>query len=71
MNGVFNGCQGCSEGFPKEEAGWKSRGATLPAHGKPSPCALFYSDLHQLQIGYSNCPKERQDVEQNFFNKAI
>ena len=41
--GGAEGWQGCSEGFPKSEARGKSRGAALPARGKPGPFRLFYS----------------------------
>ena len=34
--GLAKGWQGCSEGFPGGEARRKSRGAALPAEGKPS-----------------------------------
>ena len=46
--GVSEGWQGCSEGFPEGEARGKSRGAALPAQGKPRPSRLFYSDLHSI-----------------------
>ena len=42
------GWQGCSEEFPKGEARGKSRGAALPARGKPRPSQLFYLDLHSI-----------------------
>ena len=42
--GFSEGWQGCSEGFPEGEARGKSRGAALPARGKPRPSRLFYSD---------------------------
>ena len=46
------GLQGCSEGFPEGEARGKSRGAALPALGKPRPTRLFYWDLHLFRIGH-------------------
>ena len=46
--GFSEGWQGCSEGFPEGEARGKSRGAALPARGKPRPSRLFYSDLHSI-----------------------
>ena len=46
--GFFEGWQGCSEGFPKGEAKEKSRGADLPAQGKPRPSRFFYLDLHSI-----------------------
>ena len=42
--GCSKGWQGCSEGFPNGEAWGKSRGAALPARGKPHPSLLFYLD---------------------------
>ena len=35
--GFSEGWQGCSEGVPEGEAQRKSRGADLPARGKPRP----------------------------------
>ena len=46
--GFSEGWQDCSEGFPEGEARGKSRGAALPAQGKPSPSRLFYLDLHSI-----------------------
>ena len=46
--GFSKGWQGCSEGFSEGEARGKSRGAALPARGKPHPSRLFYSDLHSI-----------------------
>ena len=46
--GCSDGWQGCFEGFPEGEARGKSRGAVLPARGKPRPSWLFYLDLHSI-----------------------
>ena len=46
--GFSEGLQGCSEGFPEGEDRGKSKGAALPALGKPRPSRLFYSDLHSI-----------------------
>ena len=46
--GFSDGWQGCSEGFTEGEAQGKSRGAALPARGKPHPSQLFYLDLHSI-----------------------
>ena len=35
--GFSEGLQGCSERFPESKARGKSRGAALPARGKPCP----------------------------------
>ena len=40
MDGVFQGLAGLLRGI--------SRGAALPAQGKPRPFRLFYSDLHYI-----------------------
>ena len=40
--GFSKSWKGCSEGFPEGEAQGKSRGAALPALGKPRPFRLFY-----------------------------
>ena len=46
--GFSEGWQGCSEGFSEGKARGKSRGAALPARGKPRPSRLFYSNLHSI-----------------------
>ena len=47
-DGITEGWQGCSKGFPKGEARGKSRGAALPARGKFCFSWLFYLDLHSI-----------------------
>ena len=42
MDGLSEGRQGCSEGFPEDKGWWKSRDAALPARGKtPSILTLL------------------------------
>ena len=47
-DGVFRGLAGLLRGIPEGEARGQSRGAALPARGKPRPSRLFYSDLHSI-----------------------
>ena len=67
--GFSKGWQGCSEGFPEGEAQGKSRGAALPARGKPRPSRLFYADLHSI----SNTVFQSTEVIRrvNFFNAIL
>ena len=70
MDGVFRGLAGFSEGFPKGEARWKSRGAALSAWGKPRPLPpsqLFYSDLHYILNTFFYFPNSRKMRSRNIF----
>ena len=64
--GFSSGWQGCSAGFPEGKAKGKSRGAALPAQGKPRPSGLFYSYLHS--ISKTICQSTEVSRRVNFLN---
>ena len=72
--GFSKGWQGCSEEFPEGEAQGKSRGAALPARGKPRPSRLskmfFRCSSLEDQI-YGNRDDKLQILTQLSFHKFV